>query len=64
VKEREEPTNRYMVEDKLLYYRTDEYSHWRLCLPDIPFRNDVIHDNHDLAIAGHGAFMKTYSKIA
>jgi hypothetical protein len=23
------------------------------CLPDIPFRETVIHDNHDLAIAGH-----------
>ena len=64
VERREEPTNRYTVKDGLLYYRTDEFGSWRLCLPDIPYRETVIHDNHDLAIAGHPGYIKTYSKIA
>jgi hypothetical protein len=63
VEEKEEPTNKYIIDDGLLYYRTDEYSPWRLCLPDIPFRERVIHDNHDLTIAGHPGYAKTYSKI-
>ena len=64
VERREEPTKRYTVENGLLYYRTDEFGSWRLCLPDIPYRKTVIHDNHDLAIAGHPGFIKTYSRIA
>src|SRR4029453_14147149 len=64
VEGREEPTNRYTIEDGLLYYRTDEFGPWRLCLPDIPYRETVVHDNHDLAIAGHPGYFKTYSKIA
>ena len=55
---------RYTIENKLLYYRTDEYEPWRLCIPNIPYRNTVIHDNHDLPIAGHPRFVQTYSKIA
>jgi hypothetical protein len=55
---------RYTVENKLLYYRTDEYEPWRLCIPDIPYRNTIIHENHDLPIAGHPGFVQTYSKIA
>ena len=55
---------RYTIENKLLYYRTDEYEPWRLCIPNIPYRNTVIHDNHDLPIAGHPGFVQTYSKIA
>src|SRR5438477_1544422 len=34
VEKREEPTKRYKVEKGLLYYRTDEFGPWRLCLPD------------------------------
>jgi hypothetical protein len=64
VEGRQEPTNRYTVENGLLYYRTDEFGSWRLCLPDIPYRKAVIHDNHDLAIAGHPGYIKTYSRIA
>ena len=55
---------RYTVENKLLYYRTDEYQEWRLCLPDIKYRETIIHENHDLAIAGHPGFVQTYNKIA
>jgi Integrase zinc binding domain len=55
---------RYMIEDVLLYYRTDEYEPWRLCSPDIDYRNTVIHENHDIPIAGHPGFVQTYSKIA
>ena len=61
---REEPTNRYTIDNGLLYYRVDEFSPWRLCLPDIPYRKIVIHNNHDLAIAGHPGYIKTYAKIA
>src|SRR5947207_11059299 len=67
IKEMEEKKGtftRYMVENKLLYYRTDEYEPWRLCIPNIPYRNTVIHENHDLPIAGHPGFIQTYSKIA
>jgi hypothetical protein len=51
---------RYTVENKLLYYRTDEYESWRLCIPDISYRNTIIHENHDLPIAGHPGFVQTY----
>jgi Integrase zinc binding domain len=58
-------TERYKIgKDKLLYYRTDEYEPWRLCLPDTPYRKKVIHDNHDLAVTGHPGFIQTYAKIA
>ena len=58
-------TERYKIgKDNLLYYRTDEYEPWRLCLPDTPYRKKVIHENHDLAIAGHPGFIQTYAKIA
>jgi hypothetical protein len=60
VEEKEEPTDKYTINDGLLYYRTDEYSAWRLYLPAyIPFRERVIHDNHDLTIAGHPGYAKT-----
>jgi hypothetical protein len=61
---KEATTTKYTVNDGLLYHRTDEYSPWRLCLPKTPFRDTVIHDNHDLAIAGHPRYAKTYAKIA
>ena len=64
VEEKKGTFTRYTIENKLLYYRTDEYEPWRLCIPDIPYRNTVIHDNHDLPIAGHPGFVQTYSKIA
>ena len=50
--------------DNLLYYRNDEYESWRLCLPDTPYRKQIIHENHDLSIAGHPGFIQTYAKIA
>ena len=55
---------RYTFEDGLLYYRTDEAEPWRLCLPDTEYRKTVIHENHDIPIAGHPGFVQTYSKIA
>ena len=64
VEEKKGTFTRYTIENKLLYYRTDEYEPWRLCIPNIPYRNTVIHDNHDLPIAGHPGFVQTYSKIA
>ena len=64
MEKREEPIKRYTVEKGLLYNRTDEFGPWRLCLPDIPYRKTVIHDNHDLTIAGHPGYIKTYSRIA
>ena len=64
VEEEKETTDKYTIDYGLLYYRIDEYSPWRLCLSDIPFRQTVIHDNHDLAIAGHPGYAKIYSKIA
>ena len=48
----------------MLYYRTDEYEPWRLCIPDILYRNTIIHDNHDLPITDRPGFVQTYSKIA
>jgi len=64
VENNSEPTKRYALKDNLLYYRADEFSPWRLCLPDIPYRNTVIHDNHDLSVAGHPGYTKTYQRIA
>ena len=65
VGENQGTTNRFKIDkDKLLYYRNDEYEPWRLCLPDIPYRKEIIHENHDLPISGHPGFIQTYSKIA
>ena len=67
IKEMEEKKGtftRYTIENKLLYYRIDEYEPWRLCILNIPYRNTVIHENHDLPIAGHPGFVQIYSKIA
>jgi hypothetical protein len=44
-----------IIPDGLLCYRTDEYTRCSL---------SVIHDNHDLEIAGHPGYGKTYGKIA
>jgi hypothetical protein len=57
-------TNRYTIQDQLLYYRTDEYEPWWLVLPNIPYRQRVVHENHNLAISGHPGFIQTYSKMA
>ena len=54
----------YTIENKLLYYRIDEYESWRLCILNISYRNIVIYENHDLSIAGHPDFVQIYSKIA
>jgi len=64
VEEKKGTYKRYTIENKLLYYRTDETEPWRLCLPDTEFRRTIIHENHDLPIAGHPGFVQTYSKIA
>jgi len=64
VGERKGTHTRYTIENKLLYYRADETEPWRLCLPNTEFRKTVIHENHDLPIAGHPGFIQTYSKIA
>ena len=64
MKKREESMKRYTIEKGLLYYRTNEFEPWRLCLPDIQYRNTMIHDNHDLAITEHPRYIKTYSRIA
>jgi len=63
VEEKKGTYKRYTMENKLLYYRTDETEPWRLCLPDTEFRRTIIHENHDLPIAGHLGFVQTYSKI-
>src|SRR5277367_644259 len=41
---------RYTIENKLLYYRTDEAEPWRLCIPDTEYRKTVIHENHNIPI--------------
>ena len=64
VEKHKEPTKQHTVKKGLLYYRTDEFRPWRLCLPDIPYRETAIHNNHDLAIAGHPGYIKTYFRIA
>ena len=64
MKRREESMKWYMIEKGLLYYRMDEFGSWRLCFSDIPYRKIVIHDNHDLIIAGYLGYIKTYSRIA
>jgi hypothetical protein len=64
VEEKKGTYTRYTIENKLLYYRADETEPWRLCLPDTEFRKTVLHENHELPIAGHPGFVQTYSKIA
>ena len=63
MEEEKEIIDKYTIDDGLLYYRTDEYSPWRLYLSDISFYQTIIHDNHDLAIAGYPDYIKIYSKI-
>ena len=64
VEEKKGTFTRYTIENKLLYCRIDEYEPWRLRIPNISYRNIVIHENHDLSIAGHSGFVQIYSKIA
>ena len=61
MKKRKESTKRYTIEKGLLYYRTNEFGSWKLCLPNIQYHNTMIHDNHDL---GYSGYIKTYSRIA
>ena len=66
IKEMEEKKGifiRHTIEDKLLYYRTDEYEPWRLYILNTPYRNIVIHDNHDLSMVDHSSFIQIYNKI-
>jgi hypothetical protein len=64
VERKQGTSTRYQIQNKLLYYRTDEYEPWRLVLPDISYRKMIIHENHNSVIAGHPGFIQTYSKIA
>ena len=64
MEKREESINRYIVEKKLLYYRTNEFGSWRLCLSNIQYRKTMIYDNHDLTIIKYSSYIKTYSRIA
>ena len=65
VRENGGTTNRFKIDqNNLFYYRNDEYEPWRLCLPDTPYRKQVIHENHDLPIAGHPGYIQTYAKIS
>jgi transposase InsO family protein len=57
-------SERFRIENGLLYYQMDEYSAWRLCIPKGKLRDEIIHDNHDAPIAGHPGIDKTYSNIA
>src|ERR1700737_1588386 len=57
-------SERFCIQNGLLYYRNDEYSNWRLCVPAGTIRNAILHDNHDADIAGHPGILKTYSNIA
>jgi hypothetical protein len=57
-------SNRFHIDKGLLYYRNDEYSDWRLCIPKGQIRETILHDNHEAPIAGHPGRLKTYSNIA
>ncbi len=57
-------SKRFKLDKGLLYYQADEYSPWRLCIPRGEICEAILHDNHDIAIAGHGGIAKTYSNIA
>ena len=54
----------YMIENKLLYYRIDEYESWRFCISNISYQNMIIYENHDLSITDHSDFVQIYNKIA
>ena len=57
-------SKRFCIQNGLLYYRNDEYSDWRLCVPASKIREAILHDNHDSDIARHPGRMKTYSNVA
>lgn len=57
-------SKRFKLDKGLLYYQADEYSSWRLCIPRGEICEAILHDNHDIAIAGYGGIAKTYSNIA
>src|ERR1700727_592924 len=57
-------SNCFHIDKGLLYYRNDEYSDWRLCIPKGQIRETILHDNHEAPIAGHPGRLKTYSNIA
>jgi hypothetical protein len=57
-------SERFKIDQQLLYYRNDETSDWRLCLPNCQIRDEIIYDNYDAKITGHPGIVKTYSNVA
>ena len=55
--------NRNFIEQDNLYYFVDGQSK-RLCIPNIPLRKILLHDNHDSSTSGHLGFEKTYENIS
>jgi len=47
-----------MGEDGLL-----RYDHTRLCIPRGPLRAQILHDHHDIPMAGHQGIERTYSAV-
>ena len=56
-------TNKFKIIEGLIYL-TDNNRH-RLCIPDIGnIRLKLLEENHDIPIAGHRGFEKTYNTVA
>ena len=55
----------FMLKDKLLYFRINHVSDWRLCIPsNEDLRNQVLHECHDVITSGHPGETKTFLAVS
>ena len=54
----------YQIRDGLLYFSVHGLSFVRLVVPDVlKLKEDILHDNHDIPLAGHQGYDRTYELI-
>ena len=54
----------YQLRDGLLYFSVHGLNFARLVVPEVQsLRNEILHDNHDVPLAGHQGYDRTYELI-
>lgn len=58
------PIVKYKWENRLLFFRNNSESDWKLCVAGRRNKDKLLHDHHDSPIAGHSGANRTYAKLA